>query len=371
MKKIGLLGVLALGILVACKDTTKFTIKGTLKNAVPTHKVFLYAFTNNEMKAVDSTNVSDKGEFQLSYSNAEANFYRISNGTGDYILIAKNGDAIKFEADVRDEAQNYEVSGGEDADKMAELNKLKHKYQSKLAEINNDFKKKLEASPDKRQALMEELSPVYSKTMGELNEAIAKFAADNRKSLTSFYAISMVDPMGNDKILVDYAEKVDASLLKNPMVKSFVERTMKLKAVQVGQPAPDFSIPSVDGKSTIKLSDFKGKYVLLDFWASWCAPCRQENPNVVKAFQKYNSRNFTILGISLDKDKAAWEKAIKDDNLNWSHGGELKDFESQVAQLYQIEAIPSSFILNPEGKIIAKNLRDKELAKFLEDNLPK
>ncbi len=125
---------------------------------------------------------------------------------------------------------------------------------------------------------------------------------------------------------------------------------------------------SMDGKP-ISLADFKGKYVLLDFWASWCMPCRNENPNIVKAYNTYKDKNFTILGISLDKDPKAWAQAIAADKLTWSHASELKDFEGPTVRLYQIEAIPSSFLIDPTGKIVAKNLRGEELAAFLEKTL--
>ena len=108
---------------------------------------------------------------------------------------------------------------------------------------------------------------------------------------------------------------------------------------------------------------------MLDFWASWCMPCRQENPNVVKAYNAYKDKNFTILGISLDKDAAAWKSAIAADHLNWAHASDLKDFESPTAVLYGIEAIPSSFIIDPSGKIIAKNLRGEALDTFLNQTL--
>jgi peroxiredoxin len=370
MKKTVLICLAAIGLFAACKDNSKFTIAGTLKNANSYHKVYLHGMSNNSMSVLDSTNLSEKGEFKFTRENPNADFYRITCGTGEYILVAKNGDNVSLDADLRDKEMNYSVSGGEDADKLGQLLKLKRKYQDELAKINDDFTTRLKEKPDSREALTAELSPKYAKTMDELNQAISAFAIANNTSLVSFYAISMINPAGNDALLVNYADKVDESLKSNPMIKDFIARMSKLKAVQVGQPAPDFSIPSIDGK-TINLKDYKGKYVLLDFWASWCAPCRLENPNVVKAFQQYKARNFTILGISLDKDKKAWQEAIKTDKLEWDQAGELSDFDGKVAQMYQIDAIPSSFVIDPSGKIVAKNLRGKALEEFLEKNLPK
>ena len=128
----------------------------------------------------------------------------------------------------------------------------------------------------------------------------------------------------------------------------------------VGKEAPLFEMPDVNGR-TISLASLRGKYVLVDFWASWCKPCRMENPNVVAAYQQFKDKNFTVLGVSLDKNKEAWLNAIKEDGLAWAHVSDLKQWQSSVVPLYQIEGIPFNVLLDPQGKVIAKGLRGEDL----------
>ena len=150
--------------------------------------------------------------------------------------------------------------------------------------------------------------------------------------------------------------------------KEFVAFVAKVKATAIGQPAPEISLPDPSGK-IVSLSSFRGKYVLVDFWAKWCGPCRRENPNVVKAYNQFKGKNFDILGVSLDRTKADWLQAIQEDGLVWNHVSDLKYFESQAAQDYNINGIPFSILVDPAGKIIAKNLRGPELQKKLESVL--
>ena len=160
--------------------------------------------------------------------------------------------------------------------------------------------------------------------------------------------------------------KISSELAGCPYVKDLDGIIKQLENVQIGKVAPEFSLPDTAGVS-VSLSDFRGKYVLLDFWASWCPPCRRENPNVVKAFNEYKDKNFTLVGISLDKDKSKWMKAIADDNLAWTHLSDLKYWDSEIPALYGVRGIPANVLLDPDGVIVAKNITGEDLHKKLKE----
>ena len=161
---------------------------------------------------------------------------------------------------------------------------------------------------------------------------------------------------------------LDPKLSNTPYVAVLKDLVNVLTRVGVGNKAPDFEGLTPEGKS-IKLSDHFGKYLLLDFWASWCGPCRRENPNLVKSYQKYHDKGFEIFAVSLDKDKEAWLKGIKDDNLSWTHVSDLAFWNSAAAKLYGVRAIPANVLIDPNGVIVGRNLRGEDLDKKLEELL--
>jgi peroxiredoxin len=158
--------------------------------------------------------------------------------------------------------------------------------------------------------------------------------------------------------------KISAELANCPYVKDLDGIIKQLENVQIGKTAPEFSLPDTAGVS-VSLSSFRGKYVLLDFWASWCPPCRRENPNVVKVFNEFKNKNFTIIGISLDQDKQKWLKGIADDKLTWTHLSDLKYWDSEIPALYGVRGIPSNILLDPNGVIVARNIMGDDLRNTL------
>lgn len=216
-------------------------------------------------------------------------------------------------------------------------------------------------------AIMADLEKKYTAINDEQQQATTSFIKANPNSLVSLDALKKLGgSMPDYTVVAPLFESFSANLKNTSAGIEYAAGLAKMKATAVGSMAPDFTQNDPEGKP-IKLSSFRGKYLLVDFWASWCGPCRAENPNVVKAYAKYHEKGFEILGVSLDNDKGKenWLAAIQKDGLTWAQVSDLKYWNNEVAKLYGISSIPQNVLLDPTGKIVGKNLRGEALEKKL------
>ena len=369
MKKIILLALVAL-VTQSCKEKKfgAFTVSGQIKNANE-QKIYLQelSLTEKEPLNLDTATIDKKGNFILRGVGKEEGLYRISTEKGmDFIIINDNNN-IKLIADLNDYI-HYKVEGSVAS---AELHAFFENYRqqdSAMAScfIRLDSLQKTNA-PD---SILLPCRQERDRRMGDLNALVTNFINKSESPAARIYAIGIASRTLKKEELQQLAK---ASSNKFPEHSSLQKISTMLSVASQPAPAensfnnmeaPDFTLPDPNGKM-ISLKSFRGKYVLVDFWASWCGPCRQENPTVVAAYNRFKDKNFTVLGVSLDDNKAKWLKAIQDDQLTWTHVSDLKQWESIVVPMYQIQGIPFNVLVDPSGKIIASELRGEDLEKTL------
>jgi peroxiredoxin len=365
MKRFIIYSTILLSFLIfSCKDNKTFSISGSITNPGSLKKIYIVQADSTSYSIVDSTNLSEDGKFHFKHSAPYANLFKIRIGSNIFDLIAKNSDVIDFSTNLTDSAHTYTISGSSDSEKIKEFNKINDLYGGQEGKLVDEYRSKAQKLGRQSDSLINAYRPGFEKILAEQSNAILAFANKNTNSLAGFYAVTSLDPNKYEQQLIAYADLIKDNFKDNPAVQRFKRAMMEVKPVSIGQKAPDFAINGIDGKP-IKLSDYKGKYVMLDFWASWCGPCRQENPNVVKQYHIYKAKGLNILGISLDINKPEWQQAVNADHLTWAHGSDLKRFDGPVEKTYHIEAIPSNFLIDPQGNIVAKNITGGDLEEFL------
>lgn len=278
------------------------------------------------------------------------------------LLILEGGEKVKVEADgerTEDNGGKYLITA-ENSFNIPMMNQL-----VSISESMNETVKKLnakfQADQTKGPEIEKEFKAIQDKTIAKIRELIPQMGTH----LVALYATNFLDFSENLDLMKQIAANLQKERASHPLVQSFVQSIQAMDQVAVGSQAPEISQATPSGE-IFTLSSLKGKLVMLDFWASWCGPCRKENPNVVRIYQKFKDKGFEILGISLDEKKEAWLNAIEKDGLIWKHVSDLGFWNNQVAVKYGVKFIPQTFMVDPSGKIIAKDLRGPALEQFLE-----
>lgn len=355
--------LISLAALFTACSGGKTSVSGKIENA-KNETLFFEHLTATKAVKLDSMKLDKSGHFKFSATIPGYGFYRVRLTDNNFItLLLDSASCVEISANALNLQEGYTITGSPESQKIQDLYKDVNKYFSQRDSISRLYNALMqEGKMDSITAAT--LTAQFLQINSEQRNYVLNFIKENSNTLLPLLAIQYLSQQEDSQEIIRIAESLAAVFPDNEYVKNLNSRVNELKRVAIGSPAPEIIVNDPDGKQ-IKLSDLRGKVVLIDFWASWCKPCRMENPNVVKIYKKYKDKGFEIFGVSLDKGKEEWIQAIKDDKLTWKHGSELAFWNSSFVKTYNIDGIPKTFLLDKNGNIIAKDLRGEQLEKKL------
>lgn len=360
------LGILAGGLtlFMACGSNSAtqeggFELKGTIKNGSNV-LVVLHEVTPAKLIFKDSVRTDENGKFTFKGDFAEATVgyltFNTSNPPG-VPLVLDNKAKLKGDFTLGEFVES-EIKGDKHNDQMNKLYKLYMNHNKAMVQFNQSI-----AGLDPNtvsDSMRTVVGARYEALQKQMAADVRSFINGNEATLATYFAATYLLQEPPVVMLEEAAEKMTVALPQSKYTKELNDKVAMIKPLEVGSKAPDINLVGPDGKN-VKLSSLRGKVVMIDFWASWCRPCRMENPAVVGIYNKYKAKGFEIYGVSLDTDKAKWQAAIAQDGLTWYHVSDLQGWSSSAAQLYKVNSIPFTVLLDKDGRILEKGLRSHQL----------
>ncbi len=356
-----LLILFSFAILAACSTNNGFVIEGVITGS-DAKTVYLERITG-QSTIIDSFQIGENGKFKFVGTAETEGIYRLNFSNIRAIdLLLDNSSKIELTVDAKKSMDQYELKGSDASLEIQKVNKILYDTYKVVDNLQNEYA--ASQNLPNAEEIGANIEKRYNETMDAQTAEIKAFIGKTDNLLLDFYALSYLNIDDNYDFIKSVVDQYKDKLSSTEYTKQYSDKFAEYSNVAIGSIAPEIKLNDPSGKE-IALSSLRGKVVLIDFWASWCGPCRSENPNNVKLYNEYKNKGFEIFGVSLDKTKEKWTEAIMEDKLTWIHVSDLKYWSSAPAATYKVESIPATFLIDKDGKILAKNLRGEELNAFV------
>lgn len=345
--------------IVSCgsKDDEGITISGTVKNPPEEGgKIELERYAEGGGVEVLANFELEGNEFSKQLDTIPPGFYRLNFFDTQFVQLILDDSDVQLTVDGSSPTGEVDITGSPEMDFVEKVKTIYNGLQEEVQQLSASYSQE-DLSPEKEEELYGELLDLQRKYSKKIKNEIDNMGAN----IAALNAVSYLNPDEDFPYIDSLAAKLSKAYPDNKEVATFAQQVADLRALSKGSEAPGFTLSTPEGEE-VSLSSYQGNYVLVDFWAAWCKPCRMENPNLVEMYQAYKDQGFEILGVSLDQNDESWIEAIKKDELIWT---QVRDVDNEVAETYQVQAIPANYLLNEQGEIVAKNLRGNDLRQRL------